>query len=247
MISRLIDLSGRNCFHPATTENWKATTSTKRIVFARNDPNDTGSPDAAWNQEGGGNKFAENAEYDNLYRRIRQMRVEILEQEMHRPPNADLSPTEFVVQVLSALLHPDDPIPDSGFRVLLRSSTPGWRRLVQRSVGAPDGVGEEAVVSALGSAFSHPRNPYAILVSTDDVEKYELSFPSEILDFEDGTCWLTCRLRKKDNGSPLVSMGWQLIRRPSDGAWLVDRIDWKDFRDEFQPGIGKEEGVHSFS
>ena len=30
-------------------------------------------------------------------------------------------------------------------------------------------------------------------------------------------------------------------RREDDGAWLIDGIDWQDFRDDYRPGIGREE------
>jgi hypothetical protein len=86
-----------------------------------------------------------------------------------------------------------------------------------------------------------PNYQFGILVGVEDAEDYYLSFPTDLLDFEDGTCWLECHLRGKTDNALLVAMGWDLRQRPSDGAWLVDSIDWQDFRDRYCPGIGREE------
>eukprot|EP00565_Helicotheca_tamesis_P007093 CAMPEP_0185734632 /NCGR_PEP_ID=MMETSP1171-20130828/23065_1 /TAXON_ID=374046 /ORGANISM="Helicotheca tamensis, Strain CCMP826" /LENGTH=299 /DNA_ID=CAMNT_0028404677 /DNA_START=19 /DNA_END=918 /DNA_ORIENTATION=+ len=191
-----------------------------------------------------------------LCERLNRMRATILEQEMNRPPNPALSPINFVRQVLQALRDPDVPLPDSGFRLLLRSSSKEWRRLLLQSVAAPDFADETRVSSALGSAMSRPNNKFRILVGTDEdddneeenlypKETYRVSFSAEPLDFMDGTCWLTCQLRDKNDGSLLVTMGWQLIRREEDGAWLIDHIDWKDFREAFKPNAGEEQRVHA--
>ena len=116
------------------------------------------------------------------------------------------------------------------------------------TVGAPSCAEEEVVASALGEAIARPNNQFAILVDSncddndDAIEPpYAVDFPTGMVDYGDGTCWLECHLRRRKDGALLVDMGWQLQRRSVDGAWLVDQIDWQDFRDEFRPGIGREE------
>jgi hypothetical protein len=87
--------------------------------------------------------------------------------------------------------------------------------------------------------MERPDNQYAIVVG--EAEDFVPTFPSDPLEYPDGTCWLECRFRSKEDNSLLVTTGWNLQKRKSDGAWLVDGIDWHDFRDEFAPGIGQEE------
>jgi hypothetical protein len=176
-----------------------------------------------------------------LYERLQKMRLGVLEDEFTRPPHAKLHPSEVVRKILEGLLQPYDPLPDAGFRRLLRASTSEWRSKIHHSIGAPDNAKEEAVASALGSAIARPNNQFGILVGAEDTEDYYLSFPSDLLDFEDGSCWLECRLYGKTDNALLVAMGWDFCQRPSDGAWLVDSIDWQDFRDGYRPGIGREE------
>jgi hypothetical protein len=186
--------------------------------------------------KGDANKESFDAGY--LSHRLQEMRVNIMEEDLLRPPNPDLSPQEFVLELLRALWENSDPLPDSGFRLLLRASTKERRNKLYESVGAPASADEEVVASALGEAMGRPKNQFAILVA--EAEKYVSTFPSEILDYADGTCWVECRLRDSVSNELLVAIGWQLEQR-SDGAWLVDAIDWQDFRDEFRPGIGREE------
>lgn len=184
-----------------------------------------------------GNSFNAD-EAQQLRERLLELKVNMIEEEYRRPPNPELSPQRFVSELLKGLYYNADPLPDSGFRLLLRASTSRWRSALYRSVAAPLSAGEEAVASALGQAIVRPRNQFAIIAG--EAEDYEISFPTDTLDYADGTCWVECRLR--DNCDRLlVVMGWQLEQRKSDGSWLVDNIDWQDFRDEFRPGIGREE------
>jgi hypothetical protein len=191
-----------------------------------------------------------------LSRRIRSIQRHVLEEEISRPPNPSLSPSEFIQRLLRALQFPDEPLPESGYRTLWRSSSPRWQILIQRSIGAPNHATEETIISALGSALSRPQNQYGILVQgsnhnhndhntnkniVEEEDDYDLVFPGEVLDFQDGTCWLETRLRGKKDHRLLVIIGWQLTRKSDDNAWVVDRIDWQDFRDKFRPGIGREE------
>ena len=175
----------------------------------------------------------------NLLReRIQQIQVEIMEEELQRPPNPNLSAEEFVAAVMDGLLNPYDPRPDAGFRLLLRASTKAWRQTILQSIGARVDSDIELAASALGAAIGRPHNQFAILVGSG--EDYQLYFGIEPIDYGDGTCWVECRLRAKQNGELLLITGWQLRQR-DDGAWLIDGIDWQDFRDEFRPGIGREE------
>jgi hypothetical protein len=188
------------------------------------------------------NEASSNAYFDPdislLRERIQQIKVEIMEEELQRPPNPDLSAEEFVAAIMDGLLNPCDPRPDAGFRLLLRASTKEWRNTILQSIGARVDSDMELVASALGAAIGRPRNQFAILVGSG--EDYQLNFGIEPVDYDDGTCWVECRLRAKQNGELLLITGWQLRRR-DDGAWLIDGIDWQDFRDEFRPGIGREE------
>jgi hypothetical protein len=170
----------------------------------------------------GGEKDAFDA--GTLSDRLQEMRVNMMEEDLLRPPNPDLSPLEFVLELLRALWENSEPLPDSGFRVLLRTSTKEWRRHLYESVGAPESADQEVVASALGEAMGRPKNQFAILVA--EAEKYVSTFPSEPLDYADGTCWVECRLRDSITNELLVVIGWQLEQR-SDGAWLVDAIDWQ--------------------
>lgn len=175
---------------------------------------------------------------DILHRRLQDMRRDVLEKELTRPPNPSLGPIQFVTAILDSLLDADNPLPDSGLRLLLRASTPLWRSKLCQSIGASLYVEEDVVASALGAALIRPRNQFGILVGSED--GYRPTFPSDALDFHDGTCWVECRLRSMDGDTLLVVMGWQL-QQGSDGAWLVDGLDWQDFRDDYRPGIGREE------
>lgn len=165
---------------------------------------------------------------ETLNERLYELRVHIFEEEYRRPPNPSFSPQEFITEVLKALWNNSDPLPDSGFRTLLRASTPEWRRTLYNSIGAPNSAPEEAVVSAFGEAMARPHNQFAILTGED--ERYYITFPTDVLDYADGTCWVECRLRNVEDDSLLAVLGWELEQRPSDKAWLVARIDWQDFR-----------------
>jgi hypothetical protein len=176
-----------------------------------------------------------------LRERIQMLKVKMLDEDMNRPPNASLGPTQFVEKILEGLLNSYDPYPDSGFHRLLRASTKEWREKMYHSIGAPPDAPEEMVASALGSALSRPKQQFGILVGTDDAEDYYVCFPSDVVDNLDGTCWLETRLYDSTDHELLVITGWELQQRPSDGAWLVAGIDWQDFRDQYRPGLGREE------
>lgn len=138
-------------------------------------------------------------------------------------------------------------LPDSGFRTLIRSSTNGWKTALRKSVGAPNEATEEQLVSALSSAMSRPNNQYQILVCSDNEmdndgnKNYRLYFPGDVFEYDEGKAWVESQLRHPKTGKLLAILAWSLIQRESDGSWLIDWLDWQDFRDEFRPGIGREE------
>jgi hypothetical protein len=229
----------------------------------------------------GNNNDDSSFDWPVLQARLDEMRLKICEFEnFHQPPNANLDAYDFVTQLLHGLWDDSNPMPDAGYRRLLRSSTPSWQEKLYQSVGAPyPAANIDVVASALHDAMARPDNQFALLLeetheqhqttrtassrsrrsrhdnhNRDDAgeEKeevaYRISFPHEALDYADGTCWLECQLRSAANNGDddeddklLVSTGWELRRRASDNAWLVERIDWQDFREAFRPGIGRQE------
>lgn len=183
---------------------------------------------------------------DTLYmerfkRRREEVHARTMQKEWRRPPNPFLDPYQLVAEILDVLRHPDAHDPESGVKTLLRASTVSWRDVLRRSVGAPPDSSDDDAALALRPALGRFNNQFGILVAAPDAEEYTVSFPTDALDYDDGTCWVECRLRGAENDTLLVVMGWSLRRRDSDGAWLVEAIDWQDFRDGFRPGIGREE------
>lgn len=192
------------------------------------------------NDAAGGNCGFTNSDYQYLKYRLMTLRMHALEVEMKRPPNPDYTAEEFVTELLKSVWDSSDPLPNSGFRMLLRASTKEWKQKMYAAVGAPDTAKEEDVAAALGDAISRPNNQYNILVA--EAEEYVPVFPSEPVDYDDGTCWIECQFRGKNDNHLLAATGWQLERN-TDGAWVVARIDWQDFRDEYRPGVGREEWI----
>ena len=205
-----------------------------------------------------------------LNQRLTQLRTQILEQQVQKPPNPKLDPEQVITLLLEELRGGDDAttsntssnhevLPDSGFRTLLRTSTNRWKSALRKSVGAPSDVTEEQLVSALSTAMSRPNNQYQILVSShdyyenendnddegnnndDDEKKYHLYFPGDVFEYDEGKAWVETQLRHPKSGKLLAILAWSLIRCEEYHSWLVDWIDWQDFRDAFRPGIGREE------
>lgn len=189
-----------------------------------------------------------------LQRRVKELREKVLNEQRNQPPNPNLSPTQFIIHVLDALKNNiDDPLPDFGCKVLLRSSTPSWKREILKSIGAPPTCADEAQVAAsLNNALTRRRNQFGLLVGTyanegSGEESYTIHFPSDVVeDSDEESCWVECRLRSAETGTLLVITGWNLKRRKQDGAWLIDNLDWQDFRDDYRPGIGREEWIRVF-
>ena len=196
--------------------------------------------------------------------RRRRGRVELkqLQNQWSRPPNTFLSPTEFVSGVLAELKHPRGQY--SGVLTLLESSTVNWQQTLSKSVGAPiitpssptsnngddnnnditmttDLMNNQQLAPTLEAALSRPGNQFAILLGVENRD-YVIDFPTDPLeDYDEGTCWLECRLRGGYDDELLVVLGWSLKQRASDKAWLIDTLDWQDFRELYRPGIGREE------
>jgi len=185
-----------------------------------------------------------------LDRRMNEIRRDIIKEQADKPPKAGMSARDFIKNVLAALRAVDDPLPDYGCIVLLRSSTPRWKREILNSIAAPNWADEAHVASTLNAALGRKRNQFGILVGGaegEEGEEYTLQFPSDAVeDLEDGTCWVECRFREPETGKLLAVTGWELKRRKQDGAWLIDRLDWQDFRDEYRPGFGREEWIRVF-
>jgi hypothetical protein len=172
-----------------------------------------------------------------LQSRIDEMMAETLWEAQNRgPPNPELGPLEFVQAILDALDHPDDPLPDSGFRTLIRSSSKKWREQTRRSIGAPPEASEDAIARGLSHAMGRPGSPFALMVdaASDGDCCVHAAFPSDVLDFEDGTAWISCVFHRCEgmNKTPILATKWSLVKRESDGAWLIDGILCNDFSKE---------------
>ena len=196
------------------------------------------------------NDGADSISFENplLQERLHKLRAEIFSQQINLPPNPSLSATNFVSILLSELHRR----PNSGIRSLIHSSSEKWKKQLLLSIGVPTEkeIDEETFVSSLGEAMARENNQYEILVVSNENEEasYDLSFPNDVIDYMDGKCWVECQFRDPDDGTLLAILGWSLIRgRITDeiearrGAWILDQLDWQDFRSEFRPGIGREE------
>lgn len=153
---------------------------------------------------------------------------------------SDSSPSDFVERVLNSLKS------DNGSQTLLNSSTDSWRSKIYDALGAPYDSAEGVVVQSLDRALRRTDKQWGLLVTED----YAIEFPSDPVNYEDGSgCWIECRLRSTNNADDLlVAMGCQLEPAPNGGAggWLINSIDWQDFRDDFSPGLGRDEWVPLF-
>lgn len=221
--------------------------------------------------------------------RKRMFTLHSIQRRWYQPPNPLLEdPIEFVQAILGALqMRNRNGNENSGALSLLRSSTPSWRKILLKSVGAPLDATNDQVAPTLQSALERPKNQFAILTKTIG-EEFEIEdddnlsarivsiqkcwyFPTDPVVFEgddddiEGSdriidhCWIESRLRSPTDDQLLAVVGWSLQRRhilqeerhvvDSDPAeanqstvcWLLDGIDWQDFRDDFRPGIGREE------
>jgi hypothetical protein len=215
---------------------------------------------------------------ERFKRRRESLKRKVLQDQWQRPPNPLLSPTDLVRCLLETLRQlsslsstataTSTPLSSStssfvGVTTLLESSTPKWRQTLLSSIGAPLTARNEQVAPTLEAALGRRNNQFAILLGTEN-PNYQMDFPTDPVDYGDGTCWVECRLRdeeasttaatatttttttnsnnqKNKNDELLVVTGWSLEQRPSDGAWMVAALDWQDFRPPYRPGIGREE------
>ena len=174
---------------------------------------------------------------EQFKRRKESLERRILYKQWQRPPNPFLEPQDVVFCLLQELRQPSSRY--SGATALLETSTDTWRNVLRRSVGGPNEATQEQIAPSLEAALARPNNQFAILLGVED-QNYHITFPSDPLDYGD-TCWVECRLRSAGNDELLVAMGWTFEKRAMDGAWLVSKLDWQDFRDAYRPGIGREE------
>eukprot|EP00536_Pseudo-nitzschia_multiseries_P001571 jgi/Psemu1/181323/e_gw1.19.28.1 len=274
-----------------------------------NDPNECGS---TGDDDDGSNTTIIDLDIEEFRQRKRKLTLQSRQQRWHQPPNPLLEdPVEFVQALLGAFQQQrknrNSNSHESAAFCLLRSSTPSWRRILLRSVGAPPDATNDQVAPTLQNAMERPSNQFAILtkkikeeIDFDFDDEEDLStrinsiqkcwhFPSEPVIFEDeddddgnnnnnnnnnghqlggkgrvtiDNCWIESRLRSPHDDQLLAVVGWSLQRRriknTEDGynimdtadvdanesllsCWLLDGIDWQDFRDDFRPGIGREE------
>jgi hypothetical protein len=234
---------------------------------------------------------AENLNMKAFQLRKHKLMIQNRQHQWHQPPNPLLGdPVEFVQALLVSLQQRQKTVTWNGALCLLRSSTPAWRSILLKSIGAPPNATNEQVAPTLQNALERSNNQFAILTrelnekSRDDKNLSSASssiqecwhFPSDPVIFEadddddqnereDGQrithhCWIESRLRSPKDNQLLAVVGWSLQRRQimeeQDGhdssnfdsnasdfvsCWLLAGIDWQDFRDEFRPGIGREE------
>jgi hypothetical protein len=124
---------------------------------------------------------------------------------------------------------------------------------------------EEQIIPALGRLFSRPKQQFAILMGIEN-SNYMIEFPTEVVEWSDDEVWFECRLRDKYHDTLLVVLGWTMLRKQQMQysniiddydiddvnnnsnnqnnnfySWYIHSIEWQDFRDEYRPGIGREE------
>ena len=145
------------------------------------------------------------------------------------------APTEFLKDLLEHL---------TGER-LLAASSGSWRNAIYEAVGAPPTADSKIVSKALEDAMRRPDNQFAILLGA--AEDFVATFPSDTVSYDDDeTCWVECRLRRKDDDELLVTMGINLTHQTDTGRWGIQSLDWQDFRDEFYPGLSGREWLRAF-
>ena len=173
--------------------------------------------------------------------------------------SASPEPKEVVTSILTTLRTPHQPSLNCGYEYLYTSSTEKWQYILRKSVGATNNTEEEVIHDALRCSMEREGQQFGILVgmglddgtftssaiihsginAQTEKEYYSVEFPYDTLDYHDGTAWVECRLRNKQTDTLLVVIGWSLEQ--FGDQWLIDGIDWQDFREKYRPGIGREE------
>lgn len=130
---------------------------------------------------------------------------------------------------------------DAGMK-LLAASSDSWRKAIYSAVAAPDHAEDASVAKSLQNKMQKPDSQFAILTKSN---AFEANFPSDpVIQYEDSTAWIECRLREKETDKLLVTMGISLVLE--NDKWLISALDWQDFRDEFYPGLSGREWLRSF-
>ena len=191
--------------------------------------------------------FEDDLFLERFKRRRDEAASKINAERINRPPSTNMTPKEVVTSILDGLLSPHDPLPYFGYEILYTSCTDEWKETLRKSVGAPDDTEEGLIYRVLSTSIERTDTQFGILVGMaeerDDGNSgdYIVDFPFDTLDYYDGTAWLECRLRDEQSDTLLAVLGWSFKQRDCDGVWLIDGIDWQDFRETFRPGIGREE------
>ena len=160
------------------------------------------------------------------------------------------------------------PRPHPGVACLWEASTVEWQQTMAAMVGlaaptttAPTPTTNNAaddatpiVVAALGRFLARPQQQFAILLGMEDAN-YQIEYPTDVIEWSDDEAWLECRLRSAADGELLVVLGWTFHRQPQQPAssssssssdddsrcWYIHAFDWQDFRNDYRPGMGREE------
>ncbi|KAL3790409.1 hypothetical protein HJC23_013581 [Cyclotella cryptica] len=205
---------------------------------------------------------------DALYlERFKRRRDESISKNLspHLPFANTTDPQDVISTLLDSFLRPHFPTPYFGYQLLYDTSTEKWRDVLRRSVGVASSssntTNDALLFRALSAFMEREDTQFGILVGmgVDDgsivvdscwkddntnnnnkEEYYTIEFPFDTLDYDDGTAWLECRLRNAQSDALLVVLGWSLCRGEDDGIWLVDGMEWQDFREKYRPGIGRE-------
>ena len=216
------------------------------------------------NKEAGNNDETGDELFLERFRRRRdtlsKSRIQSMQLQRKQLNNQDDDPIKLAVtSILDSLSRPHSPIPYFGYKMLYEGSTSHWQEVLRKSVGASVDTDETFFYTALTASMERRYNQFGILVGVveddafrdnDGVEcYYKLEFPRDTLDYYDGTAWVECRLRDVHSDALLAVLGWSMIQQVGDinnnngsaSAWLVDGIDWQDFREKYRPGIGREE------
>jgi hypothetical protein len=146
------------------------------------------------------------------------------------------------VDFLQTLL--DDLVNDADATRLIKNSSQSWKTAIYEAIGAPDSTDVSQVSKTLTAAMSKPNNQFAILLGK--AQEFTANFPSDPVDYQEGEAFVEVQLREKQSDDLLVTMGLQLEQRDTDGQWLVAKLDWQDFRDQFYPGLSGREWLRAF-
>lgn len=126
---------------------------------------------------------------------------------------------------------------------LIEGSSEKWKAAIYDAVGAPATADAATVARALTEAMKKPDNQFAILLG--GAEDFDAEFPSDPVEYDDGSSWTEVRLRSKDGDELLVTMGVSMIQEDG-GSWKISSLDWQDFRDKFYPGLSGREWLRAF-